>query len=81
MGNASIILLPEVDWQQLLVFHQIYFKMFHVVKTCNIVLLSSQPPFGDKGFSTVIIPIKWPPGKDIISILLKLKKFTFLRES
>ena len=46
MGNASIILLPEIDWQQLLVFHQIYFKMFHVVKTCNMVLLSSQPPFG-----------------------------------
>ena len=24
MGNASIISLPEIDWQQLLVFHQIY---------------------------------------------------------
>ena len=81
MGNASIILLPEMDWQQLLVFHQIYFKMFHVVKTCNMVLLSSQPPFGRPDMIRVfccIYPYKGTRKRH--SILLKLKKYIYIFE-
>ena len=79
MGNASIILLPEIDWQQLLVFHQIYFKTFHVVKTCNMVLLSSQPPFGRPDMIRVFYCIYPHKGtRKRYSILFKLKKYIYI---